>query len=360
MRHDSREVIRLPATSSANRLWNEDMTDRVPYRDAIALQPAALETCLQAVGARLETLDLAPLKTGTVVLAGIGASLYAAVVAAAQMRSQGMRAFALAATDLYDASIDAGDAYIAFSASGRSVEPAKAMELRPQAATYGIAKAADTPLARVVRHMVATGSGTDSGPNTTSYLGSLLTAALLADSAGRLSGARWTTLPSAAQTVLESVRPQADKAARLLAGSKAIDCVGAGCAFGTAGYTALLIREAARISAQDWDTLNFLHGPMEPNDGHTGVILFGDGREAQLAQDLAGFGIPSVLITGRSYLGDADNLVVIHVPAFSQGIGDAILQAIPAQLLIATLSEEVGLPVCNFRYRQTDTKLAVS
>ena len=83
---------------------------------------------------------------------------------------------------------------------------------------------------------------------------------------------------------------------------------------------------------------------------------FGDGREVKLAVDLAGFGIPSVLITTRTDVKDADNLVVITVPEFSTAIGNAILQAIPAQLLIATLSEDVGLPVCNFRYRQTDTK----
>lgn len=333
------------------------MTDRVPYRDAIALQPASLERCIAALTSALSGLDLAALKSGTTVLHGIGASLYAATVAAAQMRSQGLRAFALPSTDLYDASVDAGDAYIAFSASGRSVEPAKAMELRPSVASYGIAKASDVPLAKVVRHMIGTDSGTDSGPNTTSYLGSLISAALLADAAGRSSGVNWQELPKAAATVLQSVALLADKAGRMLAKSKAIDCVGAGCAYGTAGYTALLIREAARVSSQDWDTLNFLHGPMEPNDRDTGVILFGDGREVKLARDLAAFGIPSVLITGRSDIGDAENLVVIHVPPFSPGIGDAILQAIPAQLLIATLSEELGLPVCEFRYRQTDTKL---
>jgi glucosamine--fructose-6-phosphate aminotransferase (isomerizing) len=99
---------------------------------------------------------------------------------------------------------------------------------------------------------------------------------------------------------------------------------------------------------------------MEPNDGESGVILFGSGREVQLARDLAGFGIRTLLITGRSDVGEAKNLVVIEVPAFSAGIGDAILQAIPAQLFIATLSEEAGLPVCEFRYRQTDTKLAAA
>jgi glucosamine--fructose-6-phosphate aminotransferase (isomerizing) len=332
------------------------MNDRVPYREAIALQPTALETCIAAVSERLKTLDVAPIQSGPVVLVGIGASLYAANVVSAQMRSQGLRAFSLPGTDLYDASIDAGSAYIAFSASGRSEEPARAMEIRPDAASYGIAKADGTPISRVVKHMIATESGTDSGPNTTSYLGSLVAGALLADKAGTPSGADWTKLPALAATVLEATRAQADKAARMLSGKTSIDCVGAGTAYGTAGYAALLIREAARVAAQDWDTLNFLHGPMEPNDGSTGVLLFGDGREVKLAQDLAGFGIPSVLITTRADIADADNLVVISVPDFGSHIGNAVLQALPAQLFIATLSEEAGLPVCNFRYRQTDTK----
>ncbi|OCI99187.1 phosphosugar isomerase [Rhizobium sp. AC27/96] len=332
------------------------MTERVPYREAIALQPAALQACFDAVSKRLEMLDLKPVSIGPTVLLGIGASLSAAVAAAAQMRAQGIRAFALPGTDLYDPSIDAGSAYIAFSASGRSEEPARAMELRPNAHTYGIAKADGTPISRVVKHMVATDSGADSGPNTTSYLGSLLTAALIADRAGRPSTTNWTEISARAGAVLKTTRAQADKGARLLAAKKSIDCVGAGVAFGTAGYAALLIREAARVAAQDWDTLNFLHGPMEPNDRDSGVLLFGNGREVKLAQDLAGFGIPSVLVTSRADVADADNLVVIHVPAFSDGIGDAILQAIPAQLLIATLSEDAGLPVCEFRYRQTDTK----
>ncbi|WP_312895664.1 MULTISPECIES: phosphosugar isomerase [Rhizobium] len=344
----------LPVTSFKH--MEMTMTDRVPYREAIALQPAALNTCFKAVSKRLETLDVEPIKAGPSVLVGIGASLYAAVAAAAQMRSQGLRAFALPGTDLYDRSIDAGGAYIAFSASGRSEEPARAMELRPSAHTYGIAKADGTPISRVVKHMIATESGNDSGPNTTSYLGSLLSAALLADKAGNFSGAQWSEISARAAAVIAGSRARADKAARLLAGKTSIDCVGAGTALGTAGYAALLIREAARVAAQDWDTLNFLHGPMEPNDRSTGVFLFGNGREVKLARDLADFGIPSVLITGRNDVDDADNLVVIHVAPFSDGIGDAILQAIPAQLLIATLSEEAGLPICEFRYRQTDTK----
>ncbi|KGM35398.1 SIS domain-containing protein [Inquilinus limosus] len=331
------------------------MTDRVSYRDGIALQPKALEASRQAVAAMLERADLAPLQRGTVALVGIGASLYAAEAGAAAMRGQGIRAFALPGTDLYDPAVDAADAYVAISASGRSVEPAQALRIRPQAATFGIAKTAETPLGEVARTMIATASGPDSGPNTTSYVCALQAIGLLADGAGRPSGADWAALPAAAEDVLAAVVGPVVKASALLAGRTAIDCVGSGIAFGTAGYTALLIREAARVAAQGWDTLNFLHGPMEPNDARSGVILFGDGREVTLARDLAGFGIPSVLITTRGDVTDATNLVVIRVPG--TGLPGAILQAIPAQLLIADLAEAAGLPVCNFRYRQTDTKL---
>ena len=334
------------------------MTDRVAYRQGIALQPKSLRAGLDALPAQLDRADLAPLKAGTIALTGIGASLYAAMAGAAHMRRYGLRAYALAATDLYDPEVDPADTYIALSASGRSVEPAKAMEVRPRAASFGIAKQAGTPLGRFVRTLLSTESGPDGGPNTTSYVGSLLALGLLADRAAPVpSGADWARLPDLVAENLETLRPPVARAAALLAGRIAIDCVGAGAAFGTAGYASLLLREAVRVPAQHWDTLNFLHGPMEPNGSRTGVILYGSGREVRLAQDLVAFGIPAVLITDRADVGDAEKLVVIHTPAFSSGLPDAILQALPTQLLVGDMMEAAGLPECNFRYRQTDTKL---
>jgi glucosamine--fructose-6-phosphate aminotransferase (isomerizing) len=335
------------------------MTDKISYREGIALQPAALEKSRSAVTASLDAVDLAPLHQGSVALVGIGASLYAATVGAAQWRAQGLRAYAFAGTDLYDPAVNAADAYVAVSASGRSVEPAKAMEVRPDAATFGIAKATNTPLAGVVRTMIATECGPDSGPNTTSYVTSLLALGLIADKVGRVSGFDWSKLPRAAESVLASIGEPVKRASELLTGRTALDCVGAGPAFGTAGYAALLIREAVRVPSQNWDTLNFLHGPMEPNDSGTGVILFGNGREVTLAQDLAGFGIPAVLITSREDVADKQNLVVIRIPSVGTGLADAILQAIPAQLISVDLAERAGLPECIFRYRQSDTKLAL-
>lgn len=332
------------------------MAPRVPYREAIELEPQALRSALATTNAGLDAADLTSLRSGTIGLIGIGASLYAALSGASQLRAQGRRAIALAGGELYDPAVDAADAYIAVSASGRSIEPAKATSLRSRAVTFGIAQSADTPMQASVGQMIGTGSGVDSGPNTTSYLGSLLALALIAERVGTPSGFDWSQIGDLLEQTRKSTADAVARASTLLAGKRSIDCVGANVAYGTAGYTALLLREAVRVPAQNWDTLNFLHGPMEPNDSGTGVIVFGDGREVQLAQDLAGFGIATVLVTTHD-VADSDNLVVVRVPATPNGLATAILSALPAQLIIADLAESAGLPVCVFRYRQTDTKL---
>ena len=99
------------------------MPARVPFRDAIDLEPQALRNVLGSTSAALDAADLTALKSGTIGLIGIGASLYAGIAVAAQLRAQGRRAIALAGGELYDPGVDAADAYVAISASGRSVEP---------------------------------------------------------------------------------------------------------------------------------------------------------------------------------------------------------------------------------------------
>lgn len=329
---------------------------RLPLREGIALQPEALRESHEVTSAALEKVDLSPMKDGSTALVGIGASLYAAVAGAAQMRLQGLRATAWPATDLLDPSADVADVYVAVSASGRSVEPARAMEIRPGATTYGIAKAKETPLAKVVGTMIGTGSGVDSGPNSTSYVGSMQALGLIADRVGRSSDFDWTTIPAAVERMLTNVAPAIVNAATLLGDKMTVDCVAAGAASGTAGYASLLIREAVRVPAQAWDTFNYLHGPMECNDLRTGVLVFGDGREIQLANDLADLGIPTVLVTGKD-VAEKTALTTIRVPRLGNTLAEAILESIPVQLLVAALADAVGLPKCEFRYRQTDTKL---
>jgi glucosamine--fructose-6-phosphate aminotransferase (isomerizing) len=64
-----------------------------------------------------------------------------------------------------------------------------------------------------------------------------------------------------------------------------------------------------------------------------------------------------VLVTGRSDIAASKGLAVVHVPPFGSPVADAILQILPAQLLVADMADAAGLTDMAFRYRQTDTKV---
>ena len=119
----------------------------------------------------------------------------------------------------------------------------------------------------------------------------------------------------------------------------------------------MLIREAVRVPASGWDTLNYLHGPMESQDAATSLIAFGDDREVKIAQDMAGFGCPSVLITRRTGVASTEKLAMVAVPALGNAIADGILEIIALQMIVADMQDAAGLTDITFRYRQTDTKL---
>ncbi len=84
--------------------------------------------------------------------------------------------------------------------------------------------------------------------------------------------------------------------AELFRERRAIDCVGAGASISTADGASLLIREAARVPASGYETRHYLHGPMGSMDATTGVVLFGDGRELALAENLDAIGCPALLV----------------------------------------------------------------
>jgi glucosamine--fructose-6-phosphate aminotransferase (isomerizing) len=118
-----------------------------------------------------------------------------------------------------------------------------------------------------------------------------------------------------------------------------------------------LIREAARIPAGPSETRHYLHGPMESMDAATGVVLFGSGREIDIARQLQEIGCPVLLVTTRTDIAEGSLLTVITVPEQKNGIAQGILDILPAQLLAAELSDAAGLTDTKFRYPQTDTKI---
>jgi glucosamine--fructose-6-phosphate aminotransferase (isomerizing) len=212
-------------------------------------------------------------------------------------------------------------------------------------------------LTEITGAALATASGADNGASSTGYTGTLFTLGMLVEKIAAVLPFDWAALPQAAQTVLDGSVAAAGQAARLLQGRASIDIVGAGIGFANAGEAAMLIREAVRIPASGWDTLNYLHGPMESQDAATGLVAFGEGREVKIAQDVADFGCPSVLITHRTDIAGSDMLAVISVPSVGDAMADGILKIIALQMVVGDMQDANGLTDVTFRYRQTDTKL---
>ena len=332
------------------------MMKRIGYRQAVARQTESLEIGRRSVAASLEALNLSAFAGKTIGLAGIGASYQAALAGALYLRASGIRAFAYTPTDLYGRTHEAADAFIALSASGQSREISDAMREASASPRLAVCRGSDNPLADLTGAVLATDSGADNGASSTGYTGTLLALGMLID---RLAGISfdWTRLPTAVATILSGAKEAAGNAARLLQGRTSIDIVGAGVSFANTGEAAMLIREAVRVPASGWDTLNYLHGPMESQDAATGLICIGDGREVKIARDVAGFGCPSVLVTRRADVASDDRLVVISIPALGNAVADAILEIIAIQLVVGDMQDAAGLTDIVFRYRQTDIKL---
>jgi glucosamine--fructose-6-phosphate aminotransferase (isomerizing) len=327
------------------------------YRSMIAAQPESVARCLGAARSQVERIDLGPFATGLIVVTGIGASFAASVVVAGELVQRGRRAVAMRSVDLVGGN-HVADSIIAVSHRGRSVEVVDSLKAHPSTPALAITNNVQSPLAKAAGQHLQIANELDATPSSTGYTGTLAAAGVLIN---RLCGAvatDWEKLPLMIAEVLAEATRKMPRLGDLFRDRRTIDCVGACSSLGTAEEASLLLREAARIPAGATDTRHFLHGPMEAMDERTGVIVFGDGREPLLAEQLREFGCPVLLVTTKEEVEDRGVLTVVHVPAQNNRICRGIIDILPAQLLAAELSDAAGLTDTGFRYRQTDTKIA--
>ncbi len=325
------------------------------YRSTIARQPEALADTHAAATAELAGLDLSVLDRPILGVTGIGASFAAAVVVAAELQAQGRRAFAIRSVDMADGR-DLCDALIGLSHRGRSVETVAALEKLPQAGRLAITNDPESPLAQAANLHLRLANGSDATPSSTGYTATLMAAGMVIE---KLLGSAdsFAGIPAQAAQVLATAGAKMERLGRLFRDRRAIDCVGAVAGLGTADEASLLIREAARIPAAAYDTRHYLHGPMESMDATTGVVIFGAGREVELARHLERIGCPALLVTTAEGVEDGELLTVIRVPQSDNLIAQGILDIFVPQLLAAQLSDAAGLTDTKFRYRMSDTKV---
>lgn len=320
----------------------------VEFLDGVRSQPANLAASREVVRAALSALDVSVLRHGTSVLLGIGASGHAATGFATRLRTRGAHAYALSSGDTPPTS---ADCYIALSYSGRSRETVELLASL-DATRIAVTGHPNAPIAAVTDHLIPLGGATDTAVSTLSYTATVQALGLLAEHAWDEPSPFWTDLPDHAATLLADTT-LGDRIAAAFADVTCIDVIGAGARAGSAGAAALLLREAAHLPAAAYPLREYLHGPLEVAAPGRGALIFGDGRASRLAEEMAGWGAPTVLVTSSPDRTDAP--VVVRLPDLPGPALD-VLDILPVQLAAAELAARRGLPIA-LRHMPADTKL---
>lgn len=329
---------------------------RITFLQGQAGQGAALARIADRVRTRLASPELAGLRTARRPLfAGIGASYAALAVPVQQLREAGVVTQRVLSSEIESGTTGFDtDCLIAVSQGGRSSETLAAF----RRAAPGITKTAllnvvPSPLGDLADLVVDLGNESDSYASTIGYTGTVVALDLIAGALAGRDGDPWTAIAEQTAAVhrqaAEVVAGLRERGARCIAS----DGVAAGASRASAEEGALLLREVVRMTAAASATRNYLHGEME-SAGNTLHLVYGDGREIELARSLAAAGHLTLLITGVD-VEAAENLFVVRLPKAADAVR-VVLETVVLQELVAQLSDERGVPIESFVFANDDTK----
>ncbi len=329
---------------------------RADYMTTVLAQPESLRTSAQSLRSQLSRIDPAPWRAGTLGVVGMGASAHAAHVLVALLTRHGRRAVATPAAAYLQGPGPQADCYLLVSESGESVETVRAAEALRGAPRLGLTNVPDSPLAAEVDAHLDLECGLDSAVYTIGYTATLQAFALIAEWIG-VSGedVDVSGLTELGAEVIDASRSESGWPVRELLSARSIDVVGHGIHYASAAETALMVRETCRLPSSCHDTFEYLHGPMEWLEPGSACIVFGAGREIELAEFVGGTGATTLLVTDAE--ARPEGVHVVPLPKAGAAVS-VLLEALPVHVLLQRMASSRGLSIDGFRYHQDDRKLS--
>ncbi|MER5886627.1 SIS domain-containing protein [Streptomyces sp. NPDC001941] len=328
---------------------------RITFVEGQATQPQALERVVAHVRERLAQAGLERL-TGAErpLFTGIGASYAALAVPVATLRAEGVVTQRVLADEIEDGTRGfETDLLVGVSQGGRSSETIAAFKAAGPVPTLAVLNVTPSPLGDLADLRVDLGNEPDSYASTNGFTGTVVALDLIAGAiAGRADdpwdgiAGRVSVVRAGAAGVIEGLRAR-------VARCTSADVVASGASRASAEEGALLLREVVRMPATASVTRTYLHGEME-SAGGTLHVVFGDGREVELARSLAGAGHQTLLVT-TGEVAPGEDLAVVRLPACAPAVR-VVLETVVVQELVAALSDERGIPIESFVFANDDTK----
>ncbi|GAB4429912.1 MAG: SIS domain-containing protein [Anaerolineae bacterium] len=314
-----------------------------PYIQDILAQPQALAATLQqlppaaaevrALAARLEAG-----KFSRIVLTGMGGSLVALYPLWYRLIQAGYAPHLIETSELlYDAArlVTADTLLVIVSQSGRSAEIVRLIEQQPEVTVLAVTNSAGSPLAHSAAVAVVTAAGVESNVSCKTYVAAMAALAMISDALAPQSGDSfgWEQLHRVVEvmnTYLAEWEERANQLSQLLPGDDVILC-GRGSSLAAVHYSALILKEAAKIHAQGLSAPQVRHGPLELAITPIQVLVYeGQGETAvlnrRLVEDFSGTGGRAFLVGVTS---PHESLRLPAVPA----VALPILEILPMQLL---------------------------
>ena len=266
------------------------MTDRVAgLRDDIERAPAALVDLVDAYVRDMATMDgvRTRLVGRRVVFTGLGSSRFAAMTAAATMRSEGLSAWEEFASTSRPTPPAEDVVLIAISASGRTREVVAAADRhRGTSTVVAVTNAAGSPLATAADVVLPLHAGSEAaGISTLTYRATLAVLGLMTGgTTPRSIRALADRIDAGAAAMATSLASAAD----LLDGVAAIDLLADEPVLGIAEQAALMLREAPRLPARAGETGDWLHTAVYlALPGHRAVLFAGSESDAEVVATVA-------------------------------------------------------------------------
>lgn len=325
---------------------------RASFEDALADQPVTLSRVVDIIGTQLADLRrpaaMAPF------FVGMGASHAALAAPIHVLRARGVPAHGAAAGDVPEQCACLGDPYVAVSQSGRSPETLRVLLSVPFAHRLAVVNVVPSPLSEAASTSLWLGGVRDSAVSSVGLTATIVALGMAVDAwTDVLPAPSWRDMGDRVAEVIAGATSIVEHAAEGLGTVTSVDVVGGGASATAAEEGALLIRERDRMPATGMETRTYLHGQMDAAR-QGGLVILGHEREARLAEQLAGAGVPVLFIT-EADLSPAGSWVM-RLPAVTT-CQRVILEVVVLQLLVRDLAARRDVAVDGPAFAREDTKI---
>ncbi|MEJ2289094.1 MAG: SIS domain-containing protein [Deinococcales bacterium] len=281
--------------------------------------------------------------SGELLVTGMGSSLHAGMIVTQLLRRNGVRAWALPASEL----LHYGEAVpvrplLLVSQSGASVEIERLLA-RGREGVHALTLDPASPLGRFGAAVIP-GGPERAYAATRSFT---TTVAALYALASRLGvGVELEELAPSIEPALGELT-QLDAARARLQRADAVFVTGRGPLHGLAEYVALVLMELTRVPCAALESAQFRHGPLEAAGERLAVLALTargstGGLVRRFASEVGGAGSPTVLLDAGGEPSDGGGLVTVGLPGADEA-GAVLPLAVVAQRLAVALAEARGI-----------------